>query len=186
MKFSNLTKNIKLYFKLLVESPKDLIFNFSKSDRDQVVIEKYNPQIGLIAEEIMLKIRKSLPDFQVNYFGSSRLGISGRGDIDLFVEYPKNYIAQAEVKLKNLFGKPNKIRYGRIEWKFTYRGVPVELVLLRENCAEIRNHRKIFEVLNANSELLRKYEELKINLKGCSTREYDLRRMEYFNFLLKQ
>jgi len=164
-------------------SPDEENFLGKIPDDKMVVIRPFDPEIPKITEEIINKVHSAAPELPVRHMGASALGISGQGDIDIYILCPKEDYEKYLPDLENAFGPRDKKSV--IEWSFQAGGHDVEMYLTDPSSEAMRKQIKIFEALRQNKHLRNEYEKLKENMNGRSFKEYQRRKYEYYHRILK-
>ncbi len=153
-----------------------------------VVIKPYEPKLKAVAEEIIGLVHKIDPHLEVLFMGAAGLGISGQGDLDLYILCLPGKFAGYLPDLKALFGEPIKVKETFIAWEFTRNEIPVQLYLTDPGDEIYNTGMKeqidIFNILKNNPSLLREYADLKVSLNGQSLREYQRQKYEFYNRVL--
>jgi hypothetical protein len=170
---------------LLIQSPKDYLYSFSYSPYKKISIGKYNPISNKIAEEIINEIRNQIPEVKIYFVGSSSLHIMGAKDIDIMIEATTASYGNYFKILSSYFGNPTKKRAQFSEWKIKRKGYIIEINLHNTKSPLLKRKIHTFMVLKQNKDLLTWYKCLKKNSINVSLREYDRRKMEFFNMISK-
>lgn len=155
---------------MLTPEEEKYLRSFSKTKT--VKIFEYDKKSQEIAEGIIEKINKSIPELEVKFIGSPTLGISGQKDIDLYIFCVKNEFPKYLQKMMRLFDIPDLMNRESIKWSFKKSGFDVELYLTDPTTPEMQRQLKVFEILKNNSELLKEYEKLKKSFNGKSYHDY--------------
>lgn len=166
---------------LLFQSPKDYLYSLFNTSDEIVKVKPYNPETRKLAFKVINKLKKSSPKLNVYLVGSIGLGISGRGDIDLFATCDHKTFNKTIPNISAIFGDPKKVRKKFAEWNFVFKNHKVQLVLIDPNSRRFINQMKLFNLLKYNHYLLKRYEKLKMKLDGLPEEEYVIRRMYFFN-----
>lgn len=168
-----LTEDQKGYLKKIPTNKKARIYPFDK-------------KVLKIVEEIIQSIENTYPDLEIKHMGASVLGIAGQKDLDIYVfSEPRNFDKYLPGFIK-LFGKPKGKHKTFVEWNFTKEGYAIELYLTDPFSKSMQQQIKVFGVLKNNQKLLHQYEKLKKNMNGKSLKEYQEKKYEFFNRILKQ
>lgn len=157
------------------------------SDTNKVKILPYNPKVKDIFEVEKEEIQSILgKDVEVVHRGASNMGISGKGDLDLYIPVK---VADFDIYLNKLvksFGKPGSLYPSeRARWNKEVDNIEVEIFLInKEHPAWIES--SIFEnYLKTHSEALEEYRIIKEKAEGVSTREYYRIKLEFMNKILE-
>ena len=148
-------------------------------------IVPFDPATQTTAQEIISEIKEVLPDAEIFYIGSSKLGIAGENDIDMTVMSNGHFGQYTEV-LEGIYGKPHhkNLNTKYIKWEFERNGFPVELHLgdvITSNLQEQLDSQKILE---ENEDLRKEYEQIKLACNGLSWKEYLVKKYEFWNRIL--
>ncbi len=157
------------------------------SDTNYVKIVPFDPYVKQIFENQKKEIKKYLRNAPVEHKGATSLGISGKGDIDIYIPVNKDKFDYYFNKLIKILGEPGSIYpYERIRWNKVKEGFEIEIFLMNKaHPAWIRS--VVFEeYLKTHKEDLENYRKLKEELSGVSTREYYRRKIEFINVVLKK
>lgn len=102
-------------------------------------------------------------------------------DIDLYIPCAPNNFDQYLPGLISLIGCPRKRRRSFIEWHFIENGCSVELLLVDPSSHMFYMPIKTFETLRKNKDLIEEYKKIKATSHGLSIREYQKKRVIFFN-----
>ncbi len=182
----NVKRTLSRLLLLLLKSPKDFLLSLFFSPSTRYKEKPYTNKLSRVSEEVLQKLKRTVPSLPIHFVGSASLKIAGRGDLDLFVECPTNSQRLCSAKISRVFGKPTKTRSSFVEWNFVWSGVPVELSLVDPQSSILKNQLNIYSILRNNLSVLLEYEKIKKQLNGLSTKEYVIRRMEFFNDIIKK
>lgn len=150
----------------------------------KVKIVPFDPETPRIVDEIIGQVKNAVIDLEVKFMGASALGISGQGDIDLYILSPEKYFESYLPKLEEVFG-PRVSGISIIKWELMRDGHEIEMYLTDPSTPSMQEQIKVFETLKNNPSLLKEYEEIKTSTNGQSFREYMRRKYEFFNKILK-
>lgn len=168
---------------MLTKDQKNFLKTISPSKRAR--IKPFHPKIKGIAQRLIRRINVIAPNLDVKFIGASALGISGIGDIDLFVLCPIRQFKKYIKALTAEFGKPRHIAKTFIEWKFLRKGHDVEIYLTGPRSGLVPKQMKLFQVLKCNAKLRREYQKLKESYDGKSFKAYQKAKYEFYNRILK-
>ena len=154
------------------------------SDSVVVIIQPWDPKTELVAKKLMGDIQAAVPDLEVFHTGAAALKISGKNDLDFSIlgtpEDFDNYLPA----LVKVLGEPQKRGRENVRWEITRDGFPVDVHLTNKDSLGWKEHRKVFELLRDNSQLLEEYRILKEQSTGVSLREYQRRKYEFYNKII--
>ena len=154
------------------------------SDRVANVIP-FNPFAREVAYKVISEIESVLPSLKIIYIGSSKLGIAGENDIDLNLLGGDDFQNAIPI-LTKLFGEPTKVKMDKkiVRWEFTRDGFPVEIHFTDVITPSLQEQIDTQKILENDKELLKEYEQLKIQSNGLSWKEYQKRKYEFWNKIL--
>lgn len=152
---------------------------------DFIEIFPYNPSSPRYFEHIKHKILSRLPYSEVVHKGASSLGISGQGELDIYIPVTPSEFNSYLEPLISLFGQPQS-HYPVERARFVDRveNTKAEIFLInKEGDGWIRSEK--FEAnLKKNPAALKEYRILKEQGKGLSTRAYYRRKIGFINEIL--
>jgi GrpB-like predicted nucleotidyltransferase (UPF0157 family) len=167
---------------MLTKGQKDYLSKLNpKRANSPVIINKYNLQTEKVTKKVIDIIIKKIPKADVRFMGSSALKICGQNDVDIYIICPPNLKNNYLSKLKPIFG--NQIK-NKNKWKWIENGIEVSVYLSDPNDKKFQEQLEIFNIFKNNSQILKKYEELKKTLNGKSYKEYQIAKYEFYNRIL--
>lgn len=149
-------------------------------ENKMVKIEPFDLNIPEITKEIVEMVHSVAPELEVRHMGASALGISGQGDLDMYILCPENEYHRYLVRIESVFG-PKVPNISIIKWAFIRQGHEVEMYLTNPSTPSMQKQIRVFELLKSNPNLLKEYEGLKKGLDGRSFREYQRRKYEFYH-----
>lgn len=152
----------------------------------RVNVRSFNKRLQKVANEIIQSIRKIYPNLAVLHMGASALGIAGQEELDIYVLVKPLEFDKYLQGLIKLFGNSLHRHKTFIEWNFMKDGYTIELYLTDPDSKTMRQQIKVFETLKNNKKLLSQYEQLKKSMDGKSLKEYQKKKYEFFNKILKE
>ncbi len=153
-------------------------------DDKTVTIYPFTLELEAIAEELVTTAQKAVPDLLVRHMGASALGLSGQGDLDIYILCSQDQFDSHLPALIEVFGEPTKRGETSIKWAFEKNGFPVELYLTDPSSEAMQEQMKVFELLRDNEDLRKEYELLKEQMNGRSFRGYQTVKYEFYNRIL--
>lgn len=163
---------------MLTKDEESYLARIPKSKK--AIVKPFDLKAKQTGDLIVLRIKKEIPQLEVLFMGATALGIAGQNDIDIYVLSDSKDFDKYLPTLKKLFGEPKHIHKTFIEWKLGENGFDIELYLTEPPERQI----KVFEILKANSKLLKEYEDLKLKFNGKSFRDYQRSKYEFYGKLL--
>ncbi len=174
-----LIESLKFHLKLLIQSPKDYLFSFTASNTDTVHIYPYDPKSSEIENTILEKIKHL--NLETHSIGSNKFKIAGKRDLDIFLICNRNDLKIMTEKLESIFQPAEKKSEDFSEWHFKEGDFEIDINLMLKKSKRFEKLINQFNFLMSRPELIKQYEELKLSCNGFSTRQYNLRRMAFFN-----
>ena len=169
---------------LLVMYPKNYIFSYTYSNTKKVLIQEYNPKAKEIALYFMNTLKKTLPELQVEYIGSSSFGIAGEPEIDLYVKANSTAFPKYVPLLNKILGRPSRIGKTLVQWFFTYKDYKMDIALIDPSSHQYKEEMKIIEVFRQNKEILHEYDKLKHSAIGKTIRHYQQKKLAFFDWVM--
>jgi len=149
-------------------------------------IKPWNPQVKAAALRLIEKIKSVVPMLEVFYGGASALEIAGQNDIDITIKCPIKDFEKYLPDLKKVLGEPTKIGRESIRWEPIFiEGYEAEIYMTDPNSPALQEQIKVFELLKNNNELRKEYEKIKKDSNSIPYREYQRRKYEFYNKILK-
>ncbi len=169
---------------MLTEDEKDFL---ARIPDDKIVkVMSLDPHTNDVAEDIIASIRAEYPDVKAVHMGATGLGISGQGDVDIYVLANRGKFSSFLPGLVDLFGKPTKEKPDSITWEFLEDGFQVTVYLANANSEAMRRQLVVFNTLKSNPVLLQEYAVLKESMSGKSYREYQRVKYEFYHRILEK
>ena len=149
----------------------------------EIIIKPFDPKVKKAAQEIISKIKETLPEAEILFMGASALEIAGQNDIDITIIAHDNFGKYSKT-FDNLFGSASKSNPNLIKWEFEQEGFEVELYLNNNVSPALQEQIDTFRLLKNSSNLKEEYQKMKQEADGLSFREYMRRKYEFFNRIL--
>ena len=166
---------------MLTDGQKNYLSKLSPEQASRIVVIKpYDPQLSVIADAVITKIKKQIPDADIRYMGASALGISGQNDVDIYVICPKSLKEEYLGGLAPLFGEQIKNK-----WHWFDGCYEVSVYLSDPEDHKFKEQLDIFSLFKTDPEVLREYEQLKTSMNGKTYKEYQIGKYEFYNRVLK-
>jgi hypothetical protein len=153
-------------------------------DDQKMVVLPWDPHGLEIAQGVIDELKSILPDNEVIFIGSLPLKISGQKDIDLSVLSPSADFPLHQPKLEEKFGKPDKLGVTSIGWHFEREGWEVGIYLTDPVTSQVQEQIDVFNMLKNNPELLKEYEQIKLDAKDLTYKQYQIKKYEFYNRIL--
>ncbi len=158
------------------------------SDDNQVQIVPYNPKSKEIFQIQKAELQNILGQgFDVLHRGATSMGISGKGDIDIYIPVSAEQFNETLDVLKEHLGEPGShYPLERVRWNRLVDNFDVEVFLINEQAEGWLKSEKFENYLKTHAEALEAYRKLKEESAGLSTRAYYRRKIEFMNDILTQ
>ena len=151
-----------------------------------VKIVPYNPKILVIVNEFTKLLRKTIGNnVTIEHRGATALGISGVGEVDLYIMVSPKKWKKILSKLEKKFGKPGSLDHEWARFNQVYKNIEFEIMLVHENCKDNIENQIFFNHLKSNKKDLERYEQLKVKYSRVSEREYYLQKDKFIKRILK-
>lgn len=157
------------------------------SDTNKVKIVPYDPKVKDVFKEQKKEIQTILgEDATVLHEGASAWGISGKGDVDIYIPVPVDKFDYSFEKLKEALGEPGSYyHHERVRWNRESQNLEIEIFLVNQDAAFWKNSLIFWGYLKSHSETLEEYTKIKEAAEGTSTREYYTRKTLFINKILE-
>ena len=157
------------------------------SDSYQVKIQPYDPQVTEIFQEVKKEIQLLLgPETEVLHKGASAWGISGKGDVDIYIPVPANKFETTASILKETFGKPGSFYpLERVRWTRNVKDYEVEIFVMNKASQRWKDSLVFWREMETNPKALEQYRILKEKAEGLTVREYYREKLEFYNQVLE-
>ncbi len=157
------------------------------SDDDHVKIYLFDPCSREIFEKIKKQIQSGLGEnIEVVHRGATALGISGQGELDVYIPVSEHDFNSVTILVEKLFGKPKSFYLlERARFVTSVDNTKVEVFVINNKSKSWLDGIKFEEYLRNNPEALDAYKKLKESGDGLSTRKYYRRKIEFINSILK-
>jgi GrpB-like predicted nucleotidyltransferase (UPF0157 family) len=182
----NILRLIKRDILLFFQTPKNYIYSLLVTEHEPVKLYAYDSQSAVIAKDLQMKIRQNVKGVHVEFVGSAALKLPGYKDIDLFIPTTQDKLHEIDSKLVDLFGKPTKRRKYFSEWNIRKKNFMVELMLINKSDKAYVEQKIVYDILRKNKMLLKEYKTLKLNAQGILKNEYQKRRLEFYNRIIRE
>ncbi len=158
------------------------------SDIKPVKVVLYNPKSKdiFISQKAQLKTLLG-GEFEIVHMGATALGISGKGDVDIYIPVEEAQFDSTMIKLQTVLGYPGShYHLERVRWNLVVDNIEVEILLMNKK-NETWVKMVAFETyLRTHPEALNSYQKLKEEAEGQSTREYYRRKLIFMNEVLEK
>lgn len=161
--------------------PKNWFKKFSKTKK--VRIMKFSPKLFSIVKDLRKKLNRLLgKSVEIEHRGSTALGISGAGEVDLYLRVKnRKEFEKALIKLKKKFGKPDSYYSDepRARFNYAYKDIEFELMLVLCNAIDEIEGRLFFNYMKSHPALLPKYEAIKTKCAKVSRYKYQIEKNRF-------
>jgi len=154
----------------------------SHLSKEKVKIVPYNPKTKEVFNKIKQEIQEVIGKTKVVHCGSTALGISGQGEVDLYIPVDKIFFGKYLEKLIDYFGKPGSIYpLRRARFVKYVDDIKIEIFLISEETDDWKNSLRFENYLKQYQNALEEYRKLKEECNGLTTQEYYRRKLEFIN-----
>ena len=153
-----------------------------------IAIVPFNPNFPSLFEKQKKELLKILGnDVEIVHRGASNMGISGKGELDIYIPVPVQRFDEILEKLVHAYGEPRSLySYERARFNSKVDGVHAEIFLINEEAIGWKQGTVFETYLKTHPEDLKIYEQLKASLHGSTTKEYYRKKTEFFNSILEK
>lgn len=158
------------------------------SDTDTVQVVPYDTNAPRKFSQIKQRLRESLGDeFEIVHRGASALGISGQGELDVYIPtLPEAFVPTIELVAKKL-GRPRSVYpFQRARFVTAVERTKVEVFVINVQSQDWIDGLYFETFLKNHPTYLEDYRLLKEEAAGQSTREYYRRKLEFINDIVRQ
>jgi GrpB-like predicted nucleotidyltransferase (UPF0157 family) len=157
------------------------------SDTNKVKITPYDPKVKEIFNGQKQEIQSVLgEDAVILHEGASAWGISGKGDIDIYIPVLVTEFNNTFKKLKLSLGEPGSYYQDeRVRWNTELDDTEVEIFLVNQDATFWKDSLVFWDYIKSHPETLEEYRKIKEAAEGTSTREYYTRKVEFINKVLE-
>lgn len=155
-----------------------------KTADDIFHIQNWTPELLIVANKIIADIHSVCPELEVLFMGAAALGIPGKNDIDLDILCAQTDILKHTARLISVLGQPVQSDSGWAVWNFKSQGYEVDTILSDPLRSHVPLQKKQFELLKSDSQLLKKYHDLKISCDGLPYKEYKRLKTKFLDSLI--
>lgn len=158
------------------------------SSEKKINILPFDSRVNEIFLKVKDKIQNNLgKDARVEHRGASILGISGQDEIDVYVPVPPSEFDSYIPKMSKAFGEPRSLYpLERVRFSEEIDGKKIDLFLINEEHDDWINGCKFENFLKSHPKDLEKYRKLKEEMNGFSVKDYNTRKNEFINMILKK
>src|SRR3989344_3041333 len=154
-------------------------------DDQKMVVKPFNLKGLYIANRIIADIKALEPDLEVICLGSLPLKIAGQEDIDINAFCVREEQPKHLDNFKKLFGEPTRKGTNSIGWNFQRDGFMVDVWLTDPTAETTKAQVKVFNILKGSPELLKEYEQIKLEAKDLPYKQYQIKKYEFYHRILE-
>lgn len=157
-------------------------------DDGHIEIKPYDPIVVGRFRQLKQTIQQEIgDDVDIRHCGATSLGISGQGELDVYLPVPPNQFDAMVNSVKRLFGEPGSLYpLKRARFVTFIQETRAEIFVINQEdegwtqSVTFENH------LRTHPEALDAYRKLKEEGNGLNTREYYRRKIEFINAILEE
>lgn len=147
---------------------------------DEASVEKFE----LIKKQIQDRLGEEV---SVVHKGATSLGISGQGELDVYLPVAPSSFGIFVGHLTEMFGKPRSHYLAqRAAFVTSINDTKVEVFVINQDSDDWRRSETFEKYLKNNQDALKAYETLKENNAGKSTQAYYRSKIEFINEILEK
>lgn len=170
--------------KAFIKTPKDYIYLITYSHNEKVKIEDFDMKVKEKGQSLKKKIETTYNDIKVEFIGSTALELPGQNDIDLVIPCAPSNFEKYLPGLIKIFGNPKVKRDNFIEWTAKRGKISIDVLMIDQKSNRYRRMVKRFHLMKENSNLREAYGRFKEEIKGKSMREYEHKKLKFFNLVI--
>jgi|SRR3989344_3440139 len=158
------------------------------NDNDSVSINPADPMVVEKFTKIKNQIQSVLgKNINVVHKGATSLGISGQGELDVYIPVlPKNFDSMVSF-VEKIYGKAKSLYpLERARFITLVDNTKAEIFVINETGKGWLDSCKFEQCLKQNHEVLEEYKKLKEGGEGLSTQKYYRRKIEFINNILER
>jgi GrpB-like predicted nucleotidyltransferase (UPF0157 family) len=158
------------------------------SNTDVTKIYPYNEGSKNLFEKQKSELKSILgSEVRIVHRGASSLGISGKGELDIYIPVSLNDFDYYLKILTKYYGTPGSLYPGeRARFNIKIDSVLAEIFLINDDSEGWKNGIKFESWLKKHPNDMKRYADLKESLNGESSREYYTRKLEFINDILEK
>jgi GrpB-like predicted nucleotidyltransferase (UPF0157 family) len=170
---------------MLTKQQKDWLNHLS--DTHKVEIVPYDPRVKKIFQQIKAELEQVLDgDSVILHKGASAWGISGKGDVDIYIPVPVEQFNNYFKRLKTLLGEPGSYYdKERVRWNKQSDDIEVEIFLVNKDAEFYKDSELFWDYIETHPGVLEEYRKIKEEAEGTSTREYYTRKVIFINKVME-
>ena len=148
------------------------------SDTDAVRIAPYDPRAREVFQQQAAALREVLgAEAVILHKGASAWGISGKGDVDIYIPVAAEQFDATVEQLKPLLGEPaSRYPLRRVRWRRLAHDIEVEIFVANQSAAFYQDSLLFWGHVETHPATLAAYEQVKAEAAGLSTRAYYTRK----------
>lgn len=158
-------------------------------DDDQVEIVPFDPRCLERFEKLKAILKFTLGEnIDVQLRGSSFLGISGKGELDIYISVPPEQFDVTVIEMERFLNSSPKSLYplDRARFIALTDGVEDEIFVVNKEGKSWGKNLVFENYLLEHRDVLKEYERLKEGKAGLSTRAYYIAKEEFIGDILKK
>lgn len=158
------------------------------SNSKKVKIVPYNPTVKKVFRRHKKEILSILEtEVEILHRGATGMGISGQGEIDLFIPVSLDLFNEIFEKLQKVYGNPKSFYpKQRIRFNHQQSNIEIEVFVVNKDSKQWKRSTVFENYLKTHPETLEEYRKLKESSNGISIKEYYRRKMEFANAIINK
>jgi GrpB-like predicted nucleotidyltransferase (UPF0157 family) len=157
------------------------------SDTTEVRIVPYDPRVKEVFTRQAAELQSILgADAIVLHKGASAWGISGKGDVDIYVPVAVEQFDEFFERLRPVLGEPGShYHHERIRWNRQVEDIEVEIFIVNRDAEFYKDNLLFWNFVETQPDVLDQYRKIREEADGTSTREYYTRKAIFINRIIQ-
>lgn len=153
-----------------------------------VRIIPYDPQVKVAFAKVQQELQSILgSSIDIQHRGASAMGISGKGDLDIYVPVVVTAFDQTVDTVTKHYGQPGSLYpLQRARWNLMVDGFETEVFVICSEHESWHDTLTIETYLWSHPDVMEQYRTLKEEAEGVDIREYYRRKIEFYNEILSR
>lgn len=171
---------------MLTKQQKNWLNKLSNSNKVKIV--PYDPRVKNIFKQQKAELQKILGDSAVVlHKGASAWGISGKGDVDIYIPIEVENFDSCYGKLKEVLSEPGSYYpLERVRWNRHINDIEVEIFLVNKEAEFYKDSELFWDYIETHPDVLEEYRIIKERAEDTSTREYYTEKVIFINKVMEK
>lgn len=157
------------------------------SDTNKVKIIPYDLRVKVIFQQQKSELENILGnDVEILHKGASAWGISGKGDVDIYIPVSVEVFDEYFERLKQVLGEPGSYYHNeRVRWNRHIDNVEIEIFLVNHDAQFYKKNMLFWNYIETHPDVLEAYRKIKEEANNTTTKEYYTRKVIFINKIMK-